>query len=127
MNNGSVMSLWFSIAKATIRIEHKVAKRQLRAPIDLTQAEQVLSIMAEPPDPTPKIAWVRRMRDYKERIRNGLPEEIATIYRDLGRRPILSYMERMTFEKVRELLFQELHLHFSDAGRRMKEAAGAVR
>ena len=57
----------------------------------------------------------------------GLPEEMAAIYRDLGRRERLSFAELRIFRTAQELLVGELSLLWPDAEKRIRTAAGSCR
>ena len=120
------LSLWFSLRNAMIRIDSRNAKRNLRPLLDEAGAERVLEILRAPSEAF-AVSWVRRLRGYQEKLRQGLPEELAEIYRNLGRRAVISYSEKRIFEQARTLLSEELVLVWPDAEKRMKEAARCIR
>jgi RNA polymerase-interacting CarD/CdnL/TRCF family regulator len=118
--------LWFSLRSATIKIDTDNASRNLRPPLDEAGAAQVLAVLKGTPGPV-CISWVRRVRGYKDKLAHGLPEELAEIYRDIGRRTVISYSEKRFFEQAKTLLVQELSLIWSDAEQRIKETAQCIR
>lgn len=120
------VALYLPSCNAMVRLSLQRAIQHLRKPIDAKGARQIIGILRAPSGPPPLEAWVRRMRNYQEKMRYGLPEDLAEIYRDLGRKPLMTYSEKRLFSEIGTLLLTELGRVLPDAERRIKEAVGAV-
>lgn len=124
---GLELLLWFSLRNATIRITKPNAARNMRQPLDEAGAAQLLEVLRAPSETMSCMSWVRRMRGFKDKLTNGLPSDLAELYRDLGRRPVISFAEKKVWENAKTLLVQELSLIWPDAEKRIKEAALCIR
>ncbi len=87
----------------------------------------MLDVLRAPSDPQIR-AWVSRAKAYKERLSLGIPEEVATVYRDLGRKQNTTWGELGFYRKACGLLVPELRLIWGDgAEAKMRQAAGVIR
>jgi RNA polymerase-interacting CarD/CdnL/TRCF family regulator len=103
------------------------ATQNLRPLVDAPGAAALLLILAAPSSPPIGGPYIRRALRYREVMRHGLPDELAELYRDLGRRPVLTYSERLVFARAQQMLVDELATVWGDAAGRIKEVAGCRR
>lgn len=113
--------------KATVRLPLHTAAQRLRRPMVTREARGLLKVLRAPSAPPSREAWSRRLKIYRERLNVGLPDELAAIYRDLGRRKYLSPAELQIFRATQALLAGELSLLWPDAAQRIKVTAGSLR
>lgn len=122
--NGNV-TLVFDDVKITLTEEK--ARLYLRPPIQEGDLPSILGVLSAPSTPHTK-SWVNRVRAYKDIIRLGLPDELASMYRDLARKSVLTFSEKRFFREVEKRLLAELRPHWGEAVEsRLQEAAQCSR
>jgi RNA polymerase-interacting CarD/CdnL/TRCF family regulator len=125
IRTGRRIDLMFADLK--IELSPKLAEQRLRPLLDADGALDLLALLSAATPKRPTTAWVRRVRAYREVLAQGLPEEVAEIYRDLGRKQVLTYSELHIFRLAQKMLIAEVGRIWEDAGEKMKEAAQCLR
>ncbi len=85
----------------------------LRPIMSSDEAERVFAILGSCGAPTQPQPWNRRYRAYMEKIKSGIVDDLAEVYRDLSllrRGKSLSYGERKMLDTARDHLVTELAL-----------------
>jgi len=85
----------------------------LRPIMSTHEAERVFTILGSSVEPTQPQPWNRRYRAYMEKIKSGIVDDLAEVFRDLcllKRGKALSYGERKMLDTARDHLVTELAL-----------------
>jgi len=88
----------------------KVGLRKIIAP---EKVDELFNILTEKDVTIEGKPWNKRFREYSERIKTGVPTEIAEVLRDLvalKNEKGLSFGERKMFENVKSLLTREISI-----------------
>lgn len=118
----------FGIKNCRIQISPHQAQISLRPPCDEARAKEVLSIIGGPAPKPSAACWATRVRAYRDRINQNIPEEVAGLYRELGCRQQLTASEKQIFQQARDLLVADLTpLYGAKALDKIKEAAGKAK
>ena len=74
------------------------------------EAEEVLDLLREAPEPLSSLVWTRRRRAYEEAVKEGVLSELAGHLRDLAGKNPLSHAERVLRDRLRAMVADELAL-----------------
>lgn len=100
---GSDATIWLPLGRAEVSEVRSLMPPKIR--------RAVYRVLRSKSSPAPAGCWARRQRDYQQRLRDGNPEQVAAVVRDLariGHRKELSFSEKKTFDAARALLVTEL-------------------
>lgn len=107
-----VMRLLASDMTITIPV-HNQESVGLRPIMSSDEAERVFTILGARGEPCQPQPWNRRYRAYMEKIKSGIVDDLAEVFRDLSllrRGKSLSYGERKMLDTARDHLVTELAL-----------------
>lgn len=124
---GQITGVQLIFHDVKIELPAATAEQRLRPLLDVDGALELLGILKAPTPKHPTQAWVRRVRAYREVLAQGLPDEVGEIYRDLGRKKVLTFGELHIFRRAQKMLIAEVGRLWDDAAVRLKEAAGCLR
>jgi len=79
-----------------------------RETVTPVEAQEVLDLLAEAPEPLAHNYWTRRRRVYEEVVKESVLSELASHLRDLLGRKTPSYVERTLRDRLRSMVADEL-------------------
>lgn len=94
----------------TIRLPRDQFSVRTRPLMKKEEVPSIWQILADPPLPPPKGAWTKRYRLYMEKIAEGIPDELASLYRDLMGQDEPTFAERRVADRVLSGLAAELSI-----------------
>lgn len=124
---GAEVVLHFPVPNATQRIPIEKAAELLRPACSKADADRVMQVLAAPTEPSTATNFQRRYSAQKDKLNTGCLDDIAEVYRDLGRRKALSYSEKSLWHRAGKLLVCELGPHVEDAEAAIRREAGCLR
>ena len=90
---------------------NRVEQNAIREVMSLADIDIVYTILADREKPADKQTWNRRYREYMNKIKTGIPHEVAAVLRDLAilrSEKTLSFGERKMYDQAHGLIVQEI-------------------
>lgn len=94
----------------TIRLHRSQFDIRTRPLLSREEVENVFQILSSPPQSPPKCVWAKRQRIYREQIAEGLPDELAGLYRNLMAQKEPTFAERRVADFALASLVAEVSL-----------------